>query len=510
MATVFKMRRYQKRQGLCIGMRKGRNVLSLFQQWLLIAIVSMIPVLVVVTYATWSFYQQMRVQNDVVNATDYANHLRAIISEQLKDLERNARQYRLLRDDRFAESYQRSLESMRRVHYALEGVSPIDRPTLQVDAATVALWEMPLDSARRMLAELVVGLQEAPLQELEEDGFSELFAEMGQFRVEFDQQISVYIQRLTEESEEELQSILWRLSLMGLIALPLTLILIGLGFVQMIRPLRRLSATILNLGHGDWKSPIYIPGPRDFQVLGDRLEWMRGQLLETDRQKQAFLRHVSHELKTPLSAILEAASLLEDEVPGDINVHQKEVLRILINNSQNLQELIQQLLNYNVITHSFRVQSTSVNVAGLCGKISRRLDQKVSRHHVVWDFQGSPEAVTTDPQLLEMILSNLLSNAFHFSPSGATVTVRWHQEGRGVSVVVEDQGPGIPLEEQDQIFEPFFQSTSRRRHGPAQGSGVGLTIVKESVHNLGGRISLESKPGEGCRFYFWLPMSEQG
>ncbi|MDQ2075939.1 HAMP domain-containing sensor histidine kinase [Marinimicrobium sp. ABcell2] len=489
-------------------MRKGRNVLSLFQQWLLIAIVSMIPVLVVVTYATWSFYQQMRVQNEVVNATDYANHLRAVISEQLKDLERNARQYRLLRDERFAESYQRSLESMRRVHYALEGVSPLDETALQVDAGTVARWEMPLDRARGMLAALVHSLRQNPLRDLEDEGFSELLADVSEFRVEFDQQISIYIQNLTEESEEELQSILWRLSLMGLIALPLTLLLIGLGFIQMIRPLRRLSSTIINLGHGDWESPIYIPGPRDFQVLGDRLEWMRGQLIETDRQKQAFLRHVSHELKTPLSAILEAASLLEDEVPGEINVHQKEVLRILVNNSQNLQELIQQLLNYNVITHSFRVQSTSVNLADLCEKISRRLDQKVSRHHVVWDFQGVPETITTDPQLLEMILSNLLSNAFHFSPSGATVKVRWRQEGQSISIAVEDQGPGIPIEEQNRIYEPFFQSSSLRRHGPAQGSGVGLTIVKESVHNLGGRIDLKSKPGEGCHFSLWLPIAE--
>lgn len=490
-------------------MRNGRNVLSLFQQWLLIAVISMIPVLVVVTYATWSFYHQIRVHNEVVSATDYANHLRALISEQLRDLERNARQYRLLRDERFAQSYERMLENMLRVDSGLEDTSLPNESVLYLGSERLVEGDATLDSARKMLRDLLYHLQRRRLAELDEEGFSELFTNMSHFRVEFDQHISVHIQRLTEQSEAELQSILWRLSLMGVIALPLTLLLIGLGFVQMIRPLRRLSSTILNLGHGDWQTAIYIPGPRDFQALGDRLEWMRNQLLETDHQKQAFLRHVSHELKTPLSAILEAASLLADEVPGGINEQQKDVLRILIYNSQNLQELIQQLLNYNVITHRFQVHHASVSIKDLCEKIARRLDQKSTTHHVQWDFQGAPETMTTDPQLLEMILSNLLANAFHFSPSGARVIVRWSNKEGGIALCVEDQGPGIPVDEQARIFEPFFQGSSRRRHGPVQGSGVGLSIVKESVHNLRGRIALESTVGSGCRFQLWLPNSTE-
>lgn len=490
-------------------MKDGRNVLSLFQQWLLIAVISMIPVLVVVSYATWSFYHQIRVHNEVVSATDYANHLRAHISEQLKDLERNARQYRLLRDERFAQSYERMLANMLRENSGLEKEPLPKESTLYLGSERLAEGDATLDSARKMLSDLLFHLRRRPLADLDKEGFSELFANMSHFRVEFDQQISVHIQRLTEQSEAELQSILWRLSLMGLIALPLTLLLVGLGFVQMIRPLRRLSSTILNLGHGDWQTSIYIPGPRDFQALGDRLEWMRNQLLETDRQKQAFLRHVSHELKTPLSAILEAASLLADEVPGGINTQQRDVLRILIYNSQNLQELIQQLLNYNVITHNFQLQQGPVIIKEVCEKIARRLDQKSSTHHVLWDFQGAPETVTTDPQLLEMILSNLLANAFHFSPSGAPIKVRWGKERDGLSLSVQDQGPGIPEDEQARIFEPFFQGTSRRRHGPVQGSGVGLSIVKESVHNLRGRIGLESAANKGCRFQLWLPLAAE-
>lgn len=490
-------------------MRNGRNVLSLFQQWLLIAVISMIPVLVVVSYATWSFYHQIRVHNQVVDATDYANHLRALISEQLRDLERNARQYRLLRDERFAQTYERMLANLRQVDFGTKGESLRDDATLYLGSERLDEGNATLDRAHMMLRELLFQLQRRPLVGLDEEGFSELFANMSHFRVEFDQQISVHIQRLTEQSEADLQSILWRLSLMGLVALPLTLVLVGLGFVQMIRPLRRLSSTILSLGHGDWHTSIYIPGPRDFQALGDRLEWLRNQLLETERQKQAFLRHVSHELKTPLSAILEAASLLSDEVPGEINEQQRDVLRILTYNSQNLQELIQQLLNYNVITHNFQLQQSPVNIMHMCERLGRRLDQKSTTHHVHWDFEGAPETVITDPQLLEMILSNLLANAFHFSPSGAVVKVRWGRNEDGLSLCIEDQGPGIAEDEQVRIFEPFFQGSAHRRHGPVQGSGVGLSIVKESVHNLEGRIGLESRVGEGCCFHLWLPIATE-
>src|SRR5690625_7090309 len=111
-------------------MRNGRNVLSLFQQWLLIAVISMIPVLVVVSYATWSFYHQIRVHNQVVDATDYANHLRALISVQLRDLERNVRQYRLLREERFELAYERMLCYLCQVDIGTKGVSLRDNATL--------------------------------------------------------------------------------------------------------------------------------------------------------------------------------------------------------------------------------------------------------------------------------------------------------------------------------------------------------------------------------------------
>src|SRR5690606_7525025 len=141
------------------------------------------------------------------------------------------------------------------------------------------------------------------------------------------------------------------LMLTGIFALPGTLLLVVLCSVTVTRPVRRLAHAIRQLGHGHWQDPIQIIGPADLHSLGASLEWMRNRLEATEKQKQAFVRHVTHELKTPLAAIVEAGALLRDEVPGPVNSAQRQVVGILMSNADNLQVLIQQLLNYNAVAH---------------------------------------------------------------------------------------------------------------------------------------------------------------
>src|SRR5690625_7477737 len=100
----------------------------------------------------------------------------------------------------------------------------------------------------------------------------------------------------------------------------------------------------------------------------------------------------------------------------------------------------------------YHLQHSTVNLLNMCDRLGSRLAQKSTTHHVHLDFEGAPEIVITDPQLLEMILSNLLANAFHFSPSGAVVKVRWGRNEDGLSLCIEDQGPGIAEDEQVRIF----------------------------------------------------------
>ncbi|WP_027328478.1 sensor histidine kinase [Marinimicrobium agarilyticum] len=478
--------------------------LSLSQQWLLIAVVTMVPVLVVVAYASWSLYQQLQLQRELVSRSDSLRVQHSQLNEEARDLERFARQYRLLRDDTFLEPYMEKYQSLlldvgelrdflRRERNAQGG--PVAEAQHNELAATLT-----------GLSASLAGLEPAVLESSDEQGFADALQELSQARAHLGSAVSAYGDALRTRGEKALQDILQRLFLMGVISLPLTLTLMALGFLQMIRPIRRLSWAIRNLGHGDWNTPIAVTGPRDFQALGERLEWMRDQLRDADQQKQAFLRHVSHELKTPLSAIVEAGSLLKDEVPGPINTKQESVVRILLENSRNLQELIQQLLNYNTTTHSVGLRRQSVSVSELCARLTARLDQQNWRHRVIWECAGRPDTLKADPQLLEMILTNLLSNAYHYSPHDGRVSVSWGMEDSEAWICVEDEGPGIDAADQEKIFQPFVQGHVRR-HGSVHGSGVGLAIVKESVARLGGEVKVESRPDKGSRFLLRFPMS---
>ncbi|WP_347330391.1 sensor histidine kinase [Marinimicrobium locisalis] len=478
--------------------------LSLSQQWLLIAMVTLVPVFAMVAYASWSLYQQLQLQRELVSRSDTLQARHGELNEETRDLERFARQYRLLRDDTFLEPYAEKYQTI------LVGVGELRdflRRESRAQGGPVAeAQHQELAATLTALSAALAELEPVVLERSDEESFTSALQELGQTRGQLGSAVSDYSEALQSRGELALQDILERLFLLGVISLPLTLALMALGFLQMIRPIRRLSWAIRNLGHGDWNTPIAVTGPRDFQALGERLEWMRDQLRAADHQKQAFLRHVSHELKTPLSAIVEAGSLLKDEVPGPINAKQESVVRILLENSHSLQELIQQLLNYNVTTHNVGLRRQPVVMSELCSKLTGRLDQQNWRHRVIWECRGQPDTLETDPQLLEMILSNLLSNAYHYSPDEGRVTVCWGIEGADAWISVADEGPGIEVAEQEKIFQPFVQGHVRR-HGSVHGSGVGLAIVKESVVRLGGDVRIESRAGQGSRFLLRFPMT---
>src|SRR5690606_19732968 len=211
-----------------------------------------------------------------------------------------------------------------------------------------------------------------------------------------------------------------------------------------------------------WQQPVVIDGPADFVALGNSLEWMREQLLITDRQKEAFVRHITHELKSPLAAIMEAGSLLWDQVPGPLNESQRNVLSILRQNADNLINLIQQLLNYNAVKHSFKPEKATVNPAALCEKLRRQLLSIPANNGIEWICAGTVEEVESDFACLEMILSNLLSNACSVLGGAGRVRMDWGVEKSFWWLTVEDNGPGIDAAEIEHIFKPFYQGKERR------------------------------------------------
>ncbi|WP_427913807.1 sensor histidine kinase [Ramlibacter sp. MMS24-I3-19] len=279
----------------------------------------------------------------------------------------------------------------------------------------------------------------------------------------------------------------------------------GLG-LWLARPFTRMEHAIVGLGENRLQDPIDIEGPADVRRVSQQLEWLRLRLTELDADKARFLRHVSHELKTPLAALREGVSLLEEGVTGELNPRQHEVTRILQHNAAVLQERIEALLRFNAAAFDARqLQRQPVDLLALLQDLAeaQRLQWQARGLHVT--VTGEPLVLQVDPDKLGIALANLLANAIRFSPQGGTIRLALRTLAGRASVDVSDEGPGVAPPDRERIFEPFYRG-QRQPEDAAPGTGIGLSIVKEYIAAHGGRIELLAQDNQpGAHFRIELP-----
>ena len=224
--------------------------------------------------------------------------------------------------------------------------------------------------------------------------------------------------------------------------------------------------------------------------------------LEADRAR--VLRHVSHEVKTPLAALREGVALLCEEVVGPLTPEQREVANILEHNTLVLQQQIEDLLNYHAtVLGASRLQRRQVSLRHLLDSVveEQRLQWQARDVRVLVDC-GCAEAVV-DPDKMRLAVGNLLSNAIAFSPAGGEIRLVSGASDGHLFIDCIDQGPGVAEADSERIFDPFVQG-SRRPVAARQGSGVGLSIVQEVLVAQGGRVFLV-RSERGAHFRMELP-----
>lgn len=274
--------------------------------------------------------------------------------------------------------------------------------------------------------------------------------------------------------------------------------------IWLARPFKRLEQAIVQLGENRLAEPIDIPGPSDVRRVSQQLDWLRLRLMELDADKARFLRHVSHELKTPLAALREGAALLGDGVAGRLTPDQEEVVRILRQNTLTLQSHIEALLQFNAAAFEARqLQRRRTDLLGL-------LQAQVDAQRLQWQarrldvrVEGEPVTLVVDPAKLGLAVANLLSNAIRFSPEGTVLRLSVATGEAGVLIDVQDAGPGIAQADRGRVFEPFYRG-ERQPQDVVRGSGIGLSIVQEYVAAHGGRVRL-LESAEGAHFRIELP-----
>jgi len=480
--------------------------MTLLQQWALAAVLAIIPLLAAVSYAVLSLEQQTREQQALVQELDSLSTHTSALLENLRELVRAARQYQLLKDEAFLEQYRQKNVALGRLAAQLQDLLPA--------APIVVENEKTQGSLSKIISHLVnIQATAAEVGDLLVSEVSgEALAARSQVLVATADELvkdgNFYRQLALQRGEENFNHIVDQLYMLAVLALPGTILMMVIGSLMVSRPIWRLSQAIKAFGRHQWDQPVRINGPADLVALGENLEWMRQQVLASDRQKTAFIQHVTHELKTPLAAIIEAASLLEDGVAGSLDEDQQIVLDILRGNARHLGELIQQLLNYNAVSHGMVTHTATVNIRQLCDAIRRDLETASPDKQVQWQLEGTSDMMRCDARLLEMILRNLIGNAFRFSPAGGIVEVLWSCDDRYWRLEVADCGPGIAADELEAIFTPFYCGRASRQDATPR-NGIGLAIVDEAVRLLHGRIEVRSQPGQGARFWLECPLPQQ-
>jgi two-component system sensor histidine kinase GlrK len=270
------------------------------------------------------------------------------------------------------------------------------------------------------------------------------------------------------------------------------------------RPIAELDAAIRQLGGADFEQPIAVRGPDDLKTLGERLDWLRRRLVELEHEKNRFLRHLSHELKTPLTALREGAELLHDEIGGPLSAPQRRVVEIMRDNSIKLQRLIEELLDYQRALHAaaaLEVRPVSLQSLVQEAMRSHELAAQAKGLRIAVDAQAG--TVEADPDKLRSVVDNLIGNAVKFTPAGGNVAVLARSTLDEALIDVIDSGPGVPAEERDSIFDSFFRGRAKAS-ARVEGSGLGLAIAREFVEAHGGSISLLAEE-RGAHFRVALP-----
>lgn len=296
------------------------------------------------------------------------------------------------------------------------------------------------------------------------------------------------------------------LAIPALTLAPIT-VLMGLVFTWLVlRPFRQLSAGIGQLSAQDLESPVSATGPLEIRELGQQLDGLRQQLAAAAESKNRFLRHMSHELKTPLASLVEGVSLLRDGTAGTLSEAQSEVAQIMTVSADQLQRRIDNLLKYNEwVDENDTPSFESVDLEQMLRQVGKSLQLVAAARNIALFTNAGGLRIVAHAESLRVALDNLASNAIRHAPEGGEVRIVASATSDTWQIRVEDDGPGIAAEDRERIFEPFVQGRAPQ-FGAVRGSGVGLSLVRAAARMHGGAVAVESAASGGACFVLNIPV----
>ena len=433
---------------------------------------------------------------DTVTQAMQTTRASRMLVEQITLMERSARQYFVLNDELLLENYTNAHDKFTA---ALNELYALPMTKNQRDALNNLA-----ERERALHNQIMIPRPEARSPQEIVSNFINMSGQAENLLAENNRMIDRESAVLAETAVRTQKMLLWQTLTLVPVAF---LVAIAITFL-VAQPIKRMDIAIRRLGEGNYAEPISIDGPGDLRTLGERLDWLRSQLNAVDKQKQLFLRHVSHELKTPLTAIREGSELLSDEVGGSLNQQQKEIAGILRESSLRLQKMIENLLSYTAVQFQKpQLKIVRVQIDTLLNDILSNYALTLNTKHIQIKREFNALQLFGDQEKVQTILDNLLSNAIKFTPTAGTILIRAFHEGDDVYIEVHDGGPGVLAADKAKLFDPFYRGDGVYE-SLVSGSGLGLSIAKEYADAHGGDIRLLPSD-HGAHFSVRLPFKAE-
>ncbi len=453
-----------------------------------------LPLIIAVVRAAFAMNQLARESETLVQVGVEATRLSQSVLEQLRDLERGARLYQVLGNPDLLSLYESNQKTFLAELSRLEFITP-DAASLK-QLSSMRSDSLAIEGALNALSPDSAALTEALT------GFERLRESANAVAQSSRLYISSGLGNLREESSRARQTLAWQTAAL----VPGTLGLIGLFVFLVAKPLRQIDRVIRDLGKGALSREIRVAGPADLQALGEQLEWLRNRLLELAHERNRFLRHMSHELKTPLANIREGTDLLIDGSVGALSDGQREVAEILRGSGLRLQQDIENLLSYSAWqSRTATLELADLQLKPLVLSVIQQHQLSLAARQVKVKYRIEELNLTADRHKMRMVMDNLMSNAAKFAPPDSRIYVRGRREGKFLILEVADCGPGISASDEMRVFDAFYQGEAPQG-GPVKGTGIGLSVVQECVHAHGGTVEIVTGEFPGAHFRVRLPL----
>lgn len=284
------------------------------------------------------------------------------------------------------------------------------------------------------------------------------------------------------------------------------------GSVYLTRPISDLNESVKSISKGNYNHKIYRRQyPKDtakyhneIDQLARNINQMAEDLKKSSQQRADFIANFSHELKTPIAALVGVSDLLADEKLDEAT--RRDLTHILQSESMRLSRLCDDIVTLTKMEKDFSPQKTKVQLDEQIRHAVILMTEKWKEKEIHLTFSSKPVYCRTDADLMMQVWTNLIDNAIKYSGDTVELNITILEENQQVKVLIEDKGIGLTPEAQRHIFEQFYQAEQSHVQ---EGNGLGLAIVQSIVHRLKGEISVESELGKGSVFEIILPIEDE-